>query len=218
MKTIKVGRNADNDIVIAADDVSRYHADIILDDSGQYSITDHSSNGTLVKGNLLSHASCYISFGTPILFPGYRALDWNQVRALMNVSHVPDYTPSVAPPAQSVNNGTINQGMNFGETLSYFFQHYVDFSGRARRKEYWYMVLWNLIFVIPFPLYPIWFLATIIPSWALAIRRLHDQGLSGWMVLIGFVPVVGTIVMLILMCRDSEPGPNRWGPSPKYNR
>ncbi|MBP3202487.1 MAG: DUF805 domain-containing protein [Bacteroidales bacterium] len=107
--------------------------------------------------------------------------------------------------------------MGFGETLAYFFDHYLDFNGRARRKEYWYMVLWNLIFMIPFPLYPIWFLVTMIPFLALMCRRLHDQGLSGWFILIGLVPILGEIVIFVFTLIDSEPNTNRWGSSPKYS-
>lgn len=221
MRTIKIGRNADNDIVIASDQVSRYHADILLDDNGQYSITDHSSNGTMVNGTILTKATCYINYGTPVMFPGYKQLDWNQVSALMSPPQVPVGGPEGGPVGVQeppYGGETIDPGMTFGETLAYFFDHYADFSGRARRKEYWYMVLWDLIFMIPFPLYPIWILVTLIPSLALVVRRLHDQGISGWMVLIGLVPIVGEIVLFVLMCIDSDRGPNRWGPSPKYRR
>lgn len=212
MKSIKVGRNADNDIVIAADQVSRYHADIIIDDNGQYSITDHSTNGTMVNGNLLSNATCYINYGAPVFFPGYRALDWNQVHALL--SDVP--SPVNVNQGPSSGSIVIDEGMGFGETLSYFFDHYTDFSGRARRREYWSMVLWNLIFMIPFPLYPIWALVAFLPTLALTVRRLHDRNLSGWLLLLLLVPIIGQLVIFIITCLDSWPEPNQWGPSPKY--
>lgn len=212
MKVIKIGRNPDNDIVIAVDLVSRYHADLQLDDNGQYILTDHSANGTMVNGQIVSNNSCFLSPGTAVFFPGYRSLDWNQVQALMHQDPVaPNLQSSYSEPK-----GTINPGMGFGETLAYFFDHYLDFNGRARRKEYWYMVLWNLIFAIPFPLYPIWFLATLIPSLALMSRRLHDQGLSGWFMLLGLVPFLGEMVLFVFTLIDSEPNTNKWGPSPKY--
>lgn len=209
MKTIRIGRSPDNDIVIAVDQVSRYHADLQLDDNGQYTLTDHSSNGTMVNGQLVSNGSCFLSPGTAVFFPGYRSLDWNQVQALIRDNS------KKAPPQQRPS--TVDPGMGFGETLAYFFEHYTDFRGRARRKEYWYMVLWNLIFMVPFPLYPIWILATMIPSLALMVRRLHDQGLSGWMVLLGIIPVIGSILMFVYTLIDSDPETNRWGPSPKYS-
>jgi len=214
MKMLKIGRNADNDIVIASDQVSRYHADLILDENGQYSITDHSTNGTMVNGNLLQKTSCYISPGASVFFPGYRPLDWNLVQALMGTPQ----RGGVIVDDRPVRGGGIDPGMSFGETLAYFFDHYTDFSGRARRREYWFMALWNLIFMIPFPLYPIWLLVTFIPSLALTVRRLHDQGMSGWFCLLSLIPGIGGLILLIFMCMDSDPGSNQWGPSPKYRK
>jgi uncharacterized membrane protein YhaH (DUF805 family) len=107
--------------------------------------------------------------------------------------------------------------MGFGQTLGYFFRHYADFSGRARRTEYWYMMLWNFIFWIIPPIGILWWLATIIPYLALAVRRLHDVGRSGVWYLLQLVPLVGQIIILVWLLTDSEPHPNRWGESPKYN-
>ena len=53
------------------------------------------------------------------------------------------------------------------------------------------------------------------PSLAVAVRRLHDIGKSGWMLLIGLIPLVGAIWLLILLLRDSEAGENKYGPNPK---
>lgn len=108
---------------------------------------------------------------------------------------------------------------------------YTQFSGRARRKEYWLFALFNLIFLIVAaifdhlifgvaieaigPLYAIYVLAVIIPGLAVAVRRLHDIGKSGWYFLINFIPLVGGIWFLVLMCLDSQPGENRFGPNPK---
>ncbi len=49
----------------------------------------------------------------------------------------------------------------------------------------------------------------------MTVRRLHDTGRSGWWVLIGFIPLVGGIILLVFMCQDSEPGANRFGANPK---
>ena len=112
------------------------------------------------------------------------------------------------------------------------WQQYADFSGRARRKEYWMFVLFNAIvaFVISFilgliagltdiaalaNLSYIYTLAVLIPSLAVCVRRLHDVGKSGWMYLICLIPVVGWIWLIILFCTDSQKGSNQWGNNPK---
>jgi len=61
----------------------------------------------------------------------------------------------------------------------------------------------------------LWNLFHIIPAFSLTIRRLHDTGRSGWLFLITFIPLVGPLVLLIFMCLDSKPGPNKYGPNPK---
>lgn len=112
---------------------------------------------------------------------------------------------------------------------------YADFTGRSRRSEYWFFVLGNVIIyfviafiagligggigseeaaIIPLALIGIFALAIIIPSLAVAVRRLHDTGKSGWWYLIAFIPF-GGIVLLVFFCTDSEPGANQWGPNPK---
>jgi uncharacterized membrane protein YhaH (DUF805 family) len=109
---------------------------------------------------------------------------------------------------------------------------YADFSGRARRKEYWFFVLFNIIISVVLTvcdvfvgtysaaasigiLTGIYTLAVLIPGIAVSVRRLHDTGRSGWWVLIALVPLVGAIVLLIFMLIDSQPGQNAYGPSPK---
>lgn len=61
----------------------------------------------------------------------------------------------------------------------------------------------------------IFWLATIIPSIAVQVRRFHDQDRSGWMVLLAFIPYVGGIIVLVFMCLEGTRGPNRYGPDPK---
>lgn len=105
------------------------------------------------------------------------------------------------------------------------FKKYADFKGRARRKEYWMFVLFNIIAavvvaivgaLIKFPvLAGIYSLAIIVPSIAVGVRRLHDIGKSGFWYFIAFVPVIGGIWMLVYMCMDSQPGENAYGPNPK---
>ena len=124
--------------------------------------------------------------------------------------------PAFAPPAQ----------MGMGEAVSSVLSKYATFSGRARRSEYWWFYLaFILVYVVAaiidtvggVPIAtPIVFVAALIPTLAVGVRRLHDVGQSGWWLLIGLIPMVGAIVLLVFACQDSQPGPNRWGPSPKY--
>jgi uncharacterized membrane protein YhaH (DUF805 family) len=123
-------------------------------------------------------------------------------------------------------------------------RHYTDFSGRARRTEYWMFVLFNLIFTAvavtidnllgitfhldgptgdPLPIFygyvwALYALAVFLPGLAVLVRRLHDVGKSGWMFLIGLIPVIGTIWLLVLLCTDSQSGSNKWGDNPKEER
>ena len=109
---------------------------------------------------------------------------------------------------------------------------YADFKGRARRKEYWMYTLFQILFgivammldgalgltvgLLPYGfIYLAYTLATFIPSLAVTCRRLHDTSKSGWMFLIVLIPIVGAIWLLVLMCLDSTPGTNKWGPNPK---
>lgn len=111
-------------------------------------------------------------------------------------------------------------------------QQYADFSGRARRKEYWMFALFNLIFTIVAIIfdnvvgtaspgfgtglfYGLYVLAVFIPGLAVAVRRLHDVGKSGWMFLIVLIPLLGAIWLLVLMLTDSQHGTNKWGKNPK---
>ena len=111
-------------------------------------------------------------------------------------------------------------------------KQYADFSGRARRTEYWMFVLFNMIFAIVAmildnvlgiamegigygPLYGLYALAMLIPGLAVAVRRLHDVGKSGWMILIALIPLIGAIWLLVLMVTDSNPGENEYGQNPK---
>lgn len=104
-------------------------------------------------------------------------------------------------------------------------EHYADFKGRARRKEYWMFTLINAIVAIVIGiigsliglgwLYYIYCLAVLIPSLAVAVRRLHDTGRSGWWILISLIPFIGGLWLLVLMCLDSQPETNGWGANPK---
>lgn len=109
---------------------------------------------------------------------------------------------------------------------------YAVFAGRARRKEFWFFVLFYLIifFVLAFidgmtgslsvetglGLFSgIFMLAMLIPSISVSVRRLHDTNRSGWWYLIGLIPLVGGIVLLVFFVTDGTSGQNDYGPDPK---
>lgn len=109
---------------------------------------------------------------------------------------------------------------------------YAVFTGRARRKEYWFFVLFNIIFLLILTfidrmigtynmqtgmglLTSIYWLAVLIPAIAVGVRRLHDIGRSGWWLLIVFIPVIGPLIILVMMLLNSQPGSNAYGPNPK---
>ena len=112
------------------------------------------------------------------------------------------------------------------EAVQSFFTHYADFSGRARRSEYWWVVLFNCIVTSVLStlfhdssfILTIWSLATLIPTLAICVRRLHDVGKTGTFYLWILLPIAGYIILLIQFIKDSQPGANRWGVSPKYSR
>ena len=122
-------------------------------------------------------------------------------------------------------------------------KQYADFSGRARRTEYWMFTLFNVIVLIVLGfvdralgfgsfagssgggamafsaslglLGGIYSLAVLVPSLAVAVRRLHDTDRSGWWLLIGLIPIVGGIVLLVFMVLEGTRGPNSHGADPK---
>lgn len=109
--------------------------------------------------------------------------------------------------------------VDFLTAIKLFFTRYTDFQGRSRRSEYWWVVLFNclasgIISAILGDLGWIWTVVTFVPGIALAVRRLHDVGKSGWWYLWVLLPFVGQIILLIQFCKDSAPE-NQWGPNPK---
>jgi uncharacterized membrane protein YhaH (DUF805 family) len=123
------------------------------------------------------------------------------------------------------------------------YKRYADFSGRSRRREFWMFTLfYSLVLVAmlfafvaasgPFndaagtadsgavsatfviALLVFW-LGSLIPGLAVQVRRFHDQGNSGWLVLLNLIPYLGSFIVLILMCIDGTRGDNSYGPDPK---
>jgi uncharacterized membrane protein YhaH (DUF805 family) len=118
--------------------------------------------------------------------------------------------------------------------MKWYFQtlsKYAVFAGRARRREYWMFELWHSIILVALividvrlnasghkeraVLTGLYLLGTALPALAGFVRRLHDTNHSGWWFFIGMIPLVGQLVLLSLLIKDSDPGPNRFGPSPK---
>ena len=112
-------------------------------------------------------------------------------------------------------------------------RHYADFDGRARRKEYWMFVLvnvgvyvgllavagvlssiWRPLGAIGWLAYVAFALAVMVPSIAIGVRRLHDTGRTGWLMLLGLIPFAG-LVLLYFMVIEGDRGPNEYGPDPK---
>lgn len=122
------------------------------------------------------------------------------------------------------------------------WKKYAEFDGRSRRKEYWMFALFTLLAIFaltalavagmaisqdngPYLFIPvgIYALASIIPSLAAATRRFHDIGKSGGLLLLlialGVIPIVGfvtAVIQIVLLCQDSVPGVNQYGPNPKF--
>jgi uncharacterized membrane protein YhaH (DUF805 family) len=101
-------------------------------------------------------------------------------------------------------------------------ERYAQFEGRAGRGEFWWFVLANMIVYVVLlvlvrvsPVFLILYVgyafAVLVPSIAVAIRRLHDLGKSGWMLLIGLIPIVGGILLLVWYASPGQPAVNQYG-------
>ena len=150
---------------------------------------------------------------------------------------------------EEVNVSSSSHRASLGEDKSlftYFIEcytkHYADFSGRARRREYWGTVLFNilsyllLVFIssllfgvlgavqgslnqtlqtLQSMVLFLLLVCSVLPGLAVAVRRLHDTGRSGLYYLLIFIPILGPILLLFWMCSDSQPEENEYGPNPK---
>ena len=123
--------------------------------------------------------------------------------------------------------------MSFQEAVQTVFSKYATFEGRARRSEYWYFMLFvccvnvvirilamivgdsNVLATVLAGISTVFSLGILVPQIAVAVRRLHDIGRSGWFYLIGLIPLIGWIFMIVWFCTDSQPGDNQYGPNPK---
>ena len=129
--------------------------------------------------------------------------------------------------------------MGLFEAVKSVFSKYATFQGRASRSEYWFFYLFNILLEIgllivglilgaivgdgtgalagmgiAYVLLCIYGLIALIPSISVFVRRMHDIGRSGWWYWIAFVPIVGTIVLLVFLLTGSDRGDNQYGPEP----
>ena len=113
------------------------------------------------------------------------------------------------------------------------YKRYADFQGRAGRSEYWLFVLFFVLVAVGLTilnvvlsagssrpnllvsaLYGIFALGSLVPSLAVGFRRLHDTNRSAWWILIGLIPLIGSVVLLVFYCLPGTPGPNRFSSAP----
>lgn len=153
--------------------------------------------------------------------PVQQELDVQQessVQAYVNPYYNQDYQESNNQSEYS----NIIEKPSFKDCYIKFWKNYTNFSGRARRSEYWYVVLANilisLVTIIPYVgqvvggLYAI---AILVPTLALMVRRLHDLGKDWYYIFLLLIPLVGQIIMLVWFCTDSQVGANEFGENPK---
>ncbi|MTI15843.1 DUF805 domain-containing protein [Rhodobacteraceae bacterium RKSG542] len=123
--------------------------------------------------------------------------------------------------------------MTFAEAIQSGFSNYANFYGRAARSEFWWWTLFVMLvmvgahlidgFVIApllglpsfspadgAPLSAILSLALLLPGLAMAVRRLHDTGRSGWWVLIGLIPLLGALVLIYFYVQPSSVSENKY--------
>ena len=115
--------------------------------------------------------------------------------------------------------------MDFPTAIKTCLGKYVEFQGRARRSEYWYFYLFQvLLYFVAFILDSAFgsevlvsllvTLGLLLPSLAVQVRRLHDIDRSGWWMFLALIPIVGAILLIVWCCKRGDATPNRFGPAP----
>lgn len=187
-----------------------------------------------------------MSYGTPPPPPGQPPYGQNPY-GQDPYGHNP-YGQGPGTPGAAGDPGTLDlpyYGIGFVPAIQRAFAKYARFDGRASRSEYWWYYLGisliGLVLYIPLAigaaaestalvlvaalLFGVFFLAVIIPTIAVGVRRLHDGGYSGWMYLLGLIPGCGGIIQIVLMCMPSKPegakydrvgGQGGYGQNPGY--
>lgn len=152
-RTIRIGRNLNNDITLDSGYVSGSHAEIECSDAGTFILTDYSKNGTIVNGCIVNNRSVNINYGDNVLFAGIVALDWNMVRRCS--SNAANIYGGFATVGYNQNSGQqiynnpksySNSKIGFSDAIRICMKEkYASFEGRATRPEYWYFVLFYAI-------------------------------------------------------------------------
>jgi uncharacterized membrane protein YhaH (DUF805 family) len=148
--------------------------------------------------------------------PSYQPLDR---RAPSPLAARAGRTPRPAQPPSPAGEGMLALGLMP-------LRRYADLTGRARRKEFWSFMLlqaaalFALLLIADGPdavagLTGLAFLALLVPNIAVAVRRLHDRDISGWLALLAIIPWIGAAILAIIACFEGTRGPNRFGPDPK---
>jgi uncharacterized membrane protein YhaH (DUF805 family) len=144
-----------------------------------------------------------------------------------NAEKLQEISEMYNPPKQSQSSTGSAEVLPEMSPIDYYvraFQKYSQFSGRATRAEYWWFYLITVAVslllgivdeILNTPFGGIYFFASLIPTLAIQIRRLHDINKSGWYILLNFVIIIGWIWLLVLNILDSTPGDNKYGPNPQ---
>lgn len=106
--------------------------------------------------------------------------------------------------------------MDFQTSVKTCLNKYIDINGRASRSEYWWFALFCFVvsgvaMIINHVLYGVVVLLFICPILAVQIRRLHDDDMSGWWVLLALIPIIGPLVLIYFYIIEGTKGPNRFG-------
>lgn len=115
--------------------------------------------------------------------------------------------------------------MSMQDAIASVFRNYATFNGRARRSEFWYFALFQVLVAVATTLIDkalggsiislIGTIALFLPGLAVSVRRLHDLDKTGWWYLIAFLPIIGGLVLLFWFCGEGTNGDNRFGQDPK---
>ena len=130
-----------------------------------------------------------------------------------------------AETARSTDQSRGGGNIGFGQAIAICFGKYAEFRGRAGRPEYWFWVLFQVVFAIALTIVDLVIfdgpdrgfsalasLSLFLPGLAVTVRRLHDTDYSGWWILILAVPFIGAIVLIIMTCLPGTEASNRFGP------
>lgn len=126
-----------------------------------------------------------------------------------------------------------DRNVGFGEAPSLFFKNYANFQGRSSLGAYWWWFLVSILAGLVLgvidgmvfgtagtigPLSGIWLLATLLPSLAVGVRRLHDANRSGFWLFLALIPLVGAIVLIVFLAGAGTQGDNKFGPDVEAGR